>query len=283
MHTFAYQDLTLTWEEHSPGDELFIFVPGHGNVRQMWTHMLGDLAPLGRWISLDLVGHYPATIAPGAYQQLSPTDLAAIYSAAVRHICGDQPVTLAGHSTGGMVALLTAARLPQVRRVISLSSVLWGPLSGLPGLLQWAMRHRLGFLLPPLFDLFRLSPHLLVFGAMFYAHRWLHFLRDPLVWHIYRSSYLWFRQHRLENLVLLLKMLDSCDIRPQIANLSVPVLACTGAHDPVVRPAQSRWLAAHLPHADLWVIAGAGHPLYVEAPQQVVQAMTEWVQAHPLP
>ena len=279
MHTFTGNGYTLTWEEHSSGDETFVLIPGHANVRTVWKHMLPAFAPSGRWVTLDLIGHYPATLAAEALPpDMTPEQVAALYAPVIREIGGGQTVTLVGHSTGGLVALATAAQEPQlVQRVIALSCVVWGQLGGFLGIMQWLLRHQRE-------DLFRLSVRgilggvpALVFGASLYAHNRIAFLRNPLTWHAYYHAYPWTRQLDAHHLALVLRWLDAWDIRPLVAGLPQPVLVCTGACDPIVLPTQSLWLAKHLPQAELRVFDHTGHVLYCEAVAELVQAVRGWV------
>jgi pimeloyl-ACP methyl ester carboxylesterase len=282
MHTMNYDGHTLTWEEHSTGDHTFIFVPGHANVRPMWYPMLEELASLGRWVSLDLLGHYPAQLAPDLHM-LTQEYVFDVYTAAVQHISGNRSVTLAGHSTGGLVALGVAARLPQqVRRVISLSSVVWGPLDGFLGYLHWILRHRLDTFFTGIGRLLQSNMWTFMAGAALYTHRRSAFLQNQIAWQTYGAAHNWFCQHSLTNLALVLRMLETCDIRPLVASLPMPVLAVTGVCDPVVPPQQTLWLAEHLPQADLRVIDHTGHILNLEAPDELVCIIKDWVAQHPV-
>jgi pimeloyl-ACP methyl ester carboxylesterase len=139
MHTFNYQGHTLTWQEHSWGTHTLIFIHGYAAARSIWHAEVQACADLGRCVTLDLPGHYPATL-PTPYGTLSQEELIAIETAAIRAIVGDSTATLIGHSTGGMVALAVAARLPQVTRVVSICGVVWGPLGGRLGFLQRLLR-----------------------------------------------------------------------------------------------------------------------------------------------
>lgn len=283
MQTFTYQGHMLSWDVHTPGDEYFIFINGHANVRPMWFPLFEQLAMLGCWMSLDLIGHYPATVPPGYSHHLSPEQLVHLYVPAVQAMVGDRPVTLVGHSTGGLIALVVAAQLPQqVRRVISLSSVLWGPLTGFLGLMQQVLRYRLNALFAATVGLVQTSLPVFMLGASLYTHCRLAFLRSSSAWQTYRAAYPWAQRLSAESLALVLRMLDTCDVRPLIAGLRQPVLACTGKCDPIVPPVQTRWLAKHLPQAELHVIDDVGHVLYLEAPDTVAQIIREWVISHPL-
>jgi pimeloyl-ACP methyl ester carboxylesterase len=285
MHIFPGNGYTLTWDEYSTGHETFLVIPGHANVRNVWDHILPTLAPLGRWVTLDLIGHYPSTLDMGTLPlHTTPAHLVALYAPAIRAIAAEQPVTLVGHSTGGLIALAIAAHMPQfVQRVIALSCVVWGQLTGFLGTMQWLLSHQRE-------DVFRFSVQgilggvpALVLGASLYAHHRSAFLRNPLTWETYRRAYPWTRQLDAHNLALVLRLLAQWDIRPLVTGLPLPVLVCTGVCDPIVPPAQSLWLAKHLPQANLYVFDHVGHVLYIEAAEELVQTITAWVVKQPIP
>lgn len=54
------------------------------------------------------------------------------------------------------------------------------------------------------------------------------------------------------------------DCTDAVAQIRTPALVVTGTEDVLVPPANSTWLAAHLPNARLITIPGAGHALHVE-------------------
>jgi pimeloyl-ACP methyl ester carboxylesterase len=281
MQIFTRDSYTLTWEEHSPGDETFILIPGHANVRSAWEHVIAQLAPLGRWVSLDLIGHYPATLAPTAH--ITPEQLAALYAPVIREIANQRPVTLVGHSTGGLVVLATAAHMPgEVQRVIALSSVVWGQLHGFLGFMQWLLRQRCDALFSLTARSVLAGLPVLVGGASLYAHKRITFVRSPITWETFRRTYPWARRLVPRNLALVLRLLETWDIRALVEELPIPVLACTGVCDPIVPATQSLWLAEHLPQAELCVFDHVGHVLYAEAVDEIVQAITEWIHRHPL-
>ncbi|MEI8167322.1 MAG: alpha/beta fold hydrolase [Chloroflexales bacterium] len=108
MHTFTHAGHTLTWEEHSPGEHTLIFIHGYSANRTIWLREVRRLACLGRCVTLDLPGHYPAQ-PPHGYAKLTQEELLDLETRAVKAIIGAGTCTLIGHSTGGLVALGVAA------------------------------------------------------------------------------------------------------------------------------------------------------------------------------
>src|SRR5512139_3014391 len=103
METFTHDGHTLTWEEHSPGDHTLLMLHGWSASRLWWWRLIECLRGTGRCVTLDLPGHYPAQAPPDF--RLTQEQSIDLETAAVRHICGGRPVTLIGHSTGGLVSL----------------------------------------------------------------------------------------------------------------------------------------------------------------------------------
>jgi len=281
METFTCDGHTLTWEEHSPGDHTLLMLHGWSASRRWWWRQVECLRDAGRCVTLDLPGHYPAQAPPDF--RLTQAELIDLETEAVRHICGERPVTLIGHSTGGLVALGVAARLPgQVRRVICIDGVVWGPLGGVLGIAQWALDRQLYPLFWAAWGASQWADWAMMSGMAFYAHDKLAHWRNPVAWEGCRLNWPWYRHISLSNLAVMLRFLAVCDIRPLAATLPMPVLAVTGDHDPLVPPEQSRWLADNLPRADLVVLEKVGHMPHLEAPTALEKAITAWLAEHPV-
>jgi pimeloyl-ACP methyl ester carboxylesterase len=281
MNAIEYAGHTLTWEEHSPGDHTLIFLNGYSASRRSWSSVLPCFAPLGRCVTLDLPGHYPAR-APAGYDRLTQDQLIDLETNAVQHICPTGSITLIGHSTGGLTALGVASRLPdRVKRVISIDGVVWGPLTGLLGFAHFLLRNRLYPAFWALWRYTQIAPWAMMSGVSYYVHRQFDHWRNPIAWQLCRESHPWYRQQSLLNLAALLRMLEVCDIRPVIKDLPVPVLALTGDRDPVVPREQAQWLAHNLPCVNLRIFGKIGHAPQLETADDCLSIMLDWLQAHP--
>jgi pimeloyl-ACP methyl ester carboxylesterase len=284
MHTFTYAGHTLTWEEHSPGEHTLIFIHGYSANRTVWLREVHLLAQLGRCVTLDLPGHYPAQAPPG-YRALTQEELLDIEARAVEAIVGAGSCTLIGHSTGGLVALGVAARLPaQVRRVVSIAGVVWGPLTGFLGAYQRAMG-RPGSYIPYWLNyaLSKRSWRLVRWGiGLTYAGDRAAYTRNPTIDEIVRRWHQTYRWSTIRNFYVLLAMLRCADVRAEARGVACPVLAIAGSADPVVPPANARWLAANLPDATLLEVPHAGHVVHWEAQQLVDRELLGWLAAHPV-
>jgi proline-specific peptidase len=67
------------------------------------------------------------------------------------------------------------------------------------------------------------------------------------------------------------------DLRPELARIDAPTLVVTGAEDFITGPVCAAELVDGIAGADLVVIPGAGHLVFVEAPDRFRQAVTRWL------
>lgn len=70
------------------------------------------------------------------------------------------------------------------------------------------------------------------------------------------------------------------DCSDALGEISVPALVVTGTEDILVPPANSTYLAEHLPNAELIEIPGAGHALHVECRDFLNRAAHRFYQQH---
>jgi pimeloyl-ACP methyl ester carboxylesterase len=277
---FEYKGHQLNWSVRHTGDHTFVLIPGWSGVASMWESTIARLQPYGRCVLLDLPGHYPSQ-APADYTSLSQTELLDLETCAVQQICGNGPLTLVGHSTGGLVALGIAARLPnQVKQVITVNSVVWGPLTGVLGLAQWLVEQRLYGLFWSAWKYTQLSRLTCMFGMMFYVHHKYAHWTNRTAWHLTQSVFPLFQRHSLKNLAIMLRLLQHCDIRALSRDLTIPVLVITGMDDPIVPSAQSVWLGQNLPCSEVHIIDKVGHLPFMEAPAEYESVLTHWLIKH---
>ena len=74
---------------------------------------------------------------------------------------------------------------------------------------------------------------------------------------------------------------DPVEISEHLAEITQPVLVVTGALDQVVPPADSEATAAELPNGSFVSLPGCGHVPQEECPQQVADAVAEWLRGLP--
>ena len=91
---------------------VLLLVPGLGATAEVWTGVaaIAEQRWAGRWIALDLPGHGGSErSASGDY---TFAGMAAALASAVADIAPGEPVTVLGHSLGGVLALQLAATRP---------------------------------------------------------------------------------------------------------------------------------------------------------------------------
>lgn len=70
-------------------------------------------------------------------------------------------------------------------------------------------------------------------------------------------------------------LLDS-DLRDRVAEVGAPTLALHGAHDTLAPEGAARWLARHLPQAQLEIVPGCAHAPFLSHPQAFLRAVTDF-------
>jgi len=73
--------------------------------------------------------------------------------------------------------------------------------------------------------------------------------------------------------------LAELDLRPELAQVKVPVLVLVGEHDEATPPPMSRELAAGLPNARLKIIAGCAHVPQLQSPEVFLDAIGDFLAA----
>jgi pimeloyl-ACP methyl ester carboxylesterase len=70
---------------------------------------------------------------------------------------------------------------------------------------------------------------------------------------------------------------NAFDLMGRLGDLSVPALVLCGEEDKMTPPKYSRYLAGHLPDAELVLIPGTGHMVMLEAPEAVARAILDFL------
>ena len=69
------------------------------------------------------------------------------------------------------------------------------------------------------------------------------------------------------------------DSRPSLAAIRCPTLVLVGEGDELTPPALSQEIAAGIPGARLVVVPDSGHLSTLEQPEQVTEALMQWIAA----
>jgi pimeloyl-ACP methyl ester carboxylesterase len=277
-HTFTHNGHTLTWQEHSSGDHTLIFFHGWSIGQTSWKLFMPSFTHLGRCVTIDLPYHHPAT-APTDGRPFTQEEFIELEARAVKHICGDGPVTLIGHSAGGIAALGAAYLLgEQVKQVVTVSSVVWGHFTGIVRSTKALLEGNFRNSFKSVWRMSHQGPWMLMLGLSSFVHQQPAFWGNQLAWQMCDEIHTWYHHHSVDHLETFLDMLFHSDIRPILPMLQTPVLVINGAYDPVVSPQQSYWLAEHLPNAELRDFDQTGHIPQLESPRAFERVMLEWLE-----
>ncbi len=240
----------LYYEEHSSGDETFIFMHGVTGSLPNWYGLIAPFKARGRVVLLNLPGHYPATFPPGYTEdQITPEAWGDLGGRAVAAMTGGKPATLIGHSTGGFWALAIAHRAPAlVRRAVSIGGFARGEWSGLLGFHQ-----RMLLALPTLYrPIFAAEYRALSHSAKLFTTGWRVYnprLRAPLDRQAVAqaaadSPHDYARLDMRAMATVFRAMRHHVDMRDGLGEIEAPVLAVTGDEDPIVPRRHADLIAA---------------------------------------
>jgi len=114
------EGVRIQYDTRGAGETALVFVHGWASERGAWREQATYFATNYRVVTLDLPGHGQS--APGRRKVWTLDNLAGDVRAVVEHLKLKR-VILVGHSMGGPVVLLAAAKLPMVKAVILVDTV----------------------------------------------------------------------------------------------------------------------------------------------------------------
>lgn len=253
------------YERSGSGDPV-LFISGLGSGHSAWNNVVAELHDSFDCITFDNRGAGRSSKPRSGYgmpdllqDSLGVLDALAIPSAHV-----------VGQSMGGMVGQMMAAHHPnRVRRLVLVSSLA----TSYPLLCHILRARRL------------LRRRLKPYEYALVSSAW--FLSDQA---ISRPGFLEAHARRqAENPYpqasrAFDQLVDSIcgtdfDSRPWIAAIRQPTLVVHGEQDALVRPSEGRYLAEHIPHAELAMVAGVGHAVVVEDPKGFAAQLARFLSA----
>lgn len=258
---------TLTWTERTPGDETIVFINGWTNNQAFWGPIITFLnLKKTRQVTLDLLGHFPAT-APDGWYKATTAELAEVSIAAIREIGGGKPVILVGHSAGGHTALVIAHRAPElVKGVVPIAPAMWGTPGGLLGVLyQFTKRGWYGAA-ELMLGATRLSEQSMRLGIATSFASMSAVQRNRFLIEACRQGFESYKGLSARNAGIMLNYLAEMDARLWASEIEVPVLAIGGAVDPLIPMEKVRWLGMHLKHCEVQMYSKIGHSPHFESP-----------------
>jgi pimeloyl-ACP methyl ester carboxylesterase len=217
-----------------------VFIHGSGGTARRWQKQIAYLGS-GRALALDLPGHGTRVHEPGP-PEMSMHDYALDVHRQMQAAGAHLPV-VAGHSLGGGIALQLALE--------------WG--QELSGLILIGTGARLR-VLPALLEAARNDQSAALAGTEGASGEGA---ADVAPGMFYRD----------------LAACDKFDVMAQIGQITLPTLVVCGEEDRMTPPKYAEYLRAHLPHATLRMIPGAGHDVMSDQPEALNVAIGAWLQA----
>ncbi len=258
-------------EEHGRGRPL-ILLHGMGGSGYSFRRIIGPLARTHRVISIDLKG-FGASEKPFDLEY-APSDQAALIEDFMRQRRLTQ-VTLAGHSYGGAVALLTALRLQRqepgrIRRLVLMNAPAFPqPLPRSQVLLSLPLLPHIGLaVVPPLLNA-RAALHSNRPGARPVDDRDAIAYAEPL----YEPG----GRHALITTARIMATYDGRDAIPLYRRLNLPVQLIWCRADPTVPLSSGERLARVLPNARLTVLDACDHAPAEEQPAETISIMQRFL------
>ena len=249
MRTVSVNGLRLAYADAGTGSPAVCLVHGTGGSSAVWAHQLDGLADVAHIVAMDLPGH-------GRSDGSIPKRIeeAAAVVADFLDALGIERIVIGGHSMGGAIAQQFALAYPD--RV--------------DGLILVGTGARLR-VLPRLLDLLASDTAKGVDLLMSFAIG----AETPAGT---RSALHRATADNPPGVVLGdLQACDAFDVMSRISTLDAPTLAICGAQDQLTPPKYSRFLGEHIRGASVVVVAGAGHYVQVEKPDETTAAMREFL------
>lgn len=250
-----------------------LLLPGLLETHHIWDHVIDrlHLTP-DRTDALDLPGHIPGQDAATVTRVLTSGAWLEQVANRLRDRFGGQPVTIIGHSTGGMIALQLARRYPAlVESLVLIGALTKGDRErGFdPGArlvetpLLGSMAFRAGV------NMWLSTPERFQQGYVIGAAQ--HRVRVPAP----EAMRLQLRACDPSALHATAMWVLHADIERDLPQVTCPILAIIGTKDPVVPPLHQIGIIRKAPMACARLVP-AGHLPFAECPDQVINALRGW-------
>lgn len=250
---------SFTFEEFSDGKEVFIFMNGWCSIRYFWTPYFNDFSPLGKCITLDLLGHYPSVVSKN-FEKLDIEEIFHLQAKAIRSISNNKKVNLIGHSTGGMFALAIGSLYPDlVKKAVAITPLIHGPAKGILHFAKVLTDLKLNVSLEIFFNFIKNFPNLF--------HKWFEEAVFDEKEFLSKEENLDFILEYHKNFIKLdpnimgryLQTLHNSDIRPILKTSALKSLILGGSDDPIVPIDQQREAGSLLKNSKYVELTSCGH------------------------
>ena len=240
------------------GGEPWILLHGLGSVAAGWSPVLRALRRGCRLIVPEL-STLGGTRCPGGGIEVGTAS--EVLEALRAREFGDRPVTLAGLSLGGWMAVRFALCHPErVSRLVLIDAggyryQDWDKIQSLVSVDDLAGVDRL-------------------YQALF--------VRAPWIMRVSKRAFL--KAYTSPGVRFVLSKLSEADTfrKKDLARLDMPTALIWGEHDGLFTLETARTMAAAIPHAHLDVLPGCGHAVHLECPRALVAALQRFRRAAPV-
>lgn len=218
---------------------------------------------------------------PVAGMKLSTEMIVDAYAEAIRRDF-DRPVTLVGHSTGGFVSLLLAARHPElVRSVVLMGGFACGRFEGRERIAARLIRVPGigGAMFRTLFSHWLSSAERFHKGSIDCVYDKTCPWEDETTRSMIEEVRLRLRRCRTEDIASVISWFQRTSILDQISSVTMPVLNLVGVNDEVVPPLHQLGVSRLLPNAHTVLFGATGHLLMVERPADLNRVFARFVSA----
>ncbi len=268
---------SFSFEEFSDGSEIYIFINGWCSVRYFWTPYFSDFSPLGKCITLDVLGHFPS-IAGSNFDLLSADDYFHIQAKAIESLAENRKVNLIGHSTGGMFALAIGALYPDlVKKVVAITPAVHGPVIGILHFAKVMTDLKLNVSLDLFFTFIKNFPsvfHKWFEEAVYDGKEFVN--REDVKEFIlnYHSHFI-----KLDPYIMgrYLQILHNADIRPLMKDSNLEALVIGASHDPIVPVTQHREVSSLLKNGKYYEVSNSGHIPSLERRDETLSVILDYL------
>lgn len=271
-HSMALNGYHISYMRAGNGKAKLVFVHGWAASKDMWDEVVADLCRDYACYALDLPG-----MGDSEPRSDGDYDVTAMADSVERFIdglgCG--PVTLIGHSTGGLISLMLAQRRPDVvKRLVLVGAVI-------DGTLGWPFTP--GVWIPPVGRLvMRIIKRIQTRSLRPYLLSMRPFLYDPnKAEHIpyFIRLYPYYLHYDVRGMNELILSLTRHDMTPNLPHINVPTLITSGEADRSVPNQQAELAAKLMPDARLAFIPRAGHIPHLENLPGALQLFRDFLEA----
>ncbi|MCB0194412.1 MAG: alpha/beta hydrolase [Anaerolineae bacterium] len=255
---------TVHYCQHGQGQENVVLIHGWLNYNGLWHQTMQELSACCTCYALDLPGFGDS----GDPQTTDDYSMAG-YARLVESFCRQlalKPVTIIGHSMGGMIGLLVALNAGvSLKRLILADAVVTGQLGPPLNLLEVYGQTLYGWglgMTKQVAPIFKASV-----GKFYYRD-------NNYEWGTLRQKAL---KHATRYQVGSLVSITQLDLSPRLEQIAVPTLVISGEHDQTVPVAQAELLSQKLPQAQLALIPNAAHVPMEEQPELFNQLVLNFI------